>query len=64
MELNFIFQKLRDKFLNLNILEKLIFLNIVCFAFPYILNTFFFLFDYSNISIISWFELSSDLNEE
>ena len=61
MELNLIFHKLRDKFLNLNVLEKLIFLNIVCFVFPYILNTFFFLFDYSNISIISWFELSSDL---
>ena len=63
MELNLIFHKIRDKFLNLNVLEKLIFLNIVCFVFPYILNTFFFLFDYSNISIISWFELSSDLKK-
>ena len=61
MELKLTFQKLKEKFRNLNILEKIIFLNLACFIFPYILNTFFFLFDYSNFSIISWFELSSDL---
>ena len=63
MELKFTFQKLKEKFINLNILEKIIFLNLACFIFPYILNTFFFLFDYSNFSIISWFELSSDLKK-
>ena len=61
MVLKLTFQKLKEKFINLNILEKIIFLNLACFIFPYILNTFFFLFDYSNFSIISWFELSSDL---
>tara|TARA_B100001564_G_scaffold349258_1_gene352162 strand:- start:48 stop:908 length:861 start_codon:yes stop_codon:yes gene_type:complete len=61
MGLKLTFQKLKEKFINLNILEKIIFLNLACFIFPYILNTFFFLFDYSNFSIISWFELSSDL---
>ena len=63
MELKLTFQKLKEKFRNLNILEKIIFLNLACFIFPYILNTFFFLFDYSNFSIISWFELSSDLKK-
>ena len=63
MELKLTFQKLKEKFINLNILEKIIFLNLACFIFPYILNTFFFLFDYSNFSIISWFELSSDLKK-
>ena len=63
MELKLTFQKLKEKFRNLNILEKIIFLNLACFIFPYILNTFFFLFDYSNFSIISWFELSSDLKQ-
>ena len=63
MELKLTFQKLKEKFISLNILKKIIFLNLVCFIFPYILNTFFFLFDYSNFSIISWFELSSDLKK-
>jgi len=63
MGLKLTFQKLKEKFINLNILEKIIFLNLACFIFPYILNTFFFLFDYSNFSIISWFELSSDLKK-
>ena len=63
MELKLTFQKLKEKFISLNILKKIIFLNLVCFIFPYILNTFFFLFDYSNFSIISWFELTSDLKK-
>ena len=63
MGLKLTFQKLKEKFIKLNILEKIIFLNLACFVFPYILNTFFFLFDYSNFSIISWFELSSDLKK-
>ena len=61
MELKDIVYKLNQKFQNLNLLEKLIFLNIVCFVFPYIFNTFFYLFGKTNISIISWFELSSDI---
>jgi len=63
MELNNIVYKLNQKFQNLNLLEKLIFLNIVCFVFPYIFNTFFYLFGQTNISIISWFELSSDITD-
>ncbi len=63
MELKNIVYKLNQKFQNLNLLEKLIFLNIVCFVFPYIFNTFFYLFGQTNISIISWFELSSDIKD-
>ena len=63
MELKDIVYKLNQKFKNLNLLEKLIFLNIVCFVFPYIFNTFFYLFGITNISIISWFELSSDITD-
>ncbi len=63
MELKNIVYKLNQKFQNLNLLEKLIFLNIVCFVFPYIFNTFFYLFGQTNISIISWFELSSDITD-
>ena len=61
MELKDIGYKIKQKFHNLNLIEKLIFFNIVCFIFPYIINTFFYLFGYSNISIIFWFELSSDI---
>ena len=61
MELKDIVYKLNQKFQNLNVLEKLIFLNIVCFVFHYIFNTFFYLFGQINIPIISWFELSSDI---
>ena len=63
MELKDIVYKLNQKFQNLNLLEKVIFLNIVCFVFPYIFNTFFYLFGQTNISIISWFELSSDITD-
>ena len=63
MELKDIVYKLNQKFQNLNLLEKLIFLNIVCFVFHYIFNTFFYLFGQTNISIISWFELSSDITD-
>ena len=61
MELKDIGYQIKQKFQNLNLIEKLIFFNIVCFIFPYIINTFFYLFGHSNISIIYWFELSSDI---
>tara|TARA_Y100001970_G_scaffold8326_1_gene9681 strand:- start:11005 stop:11865 length:861 start_codon:yes stop_codon:yes gene_type:complete len=63
MELRTIFNKINEKFQNLDFLEKLIFWNIVCFVLPYIFNTFFYLFGFQNISIITWFELSSELKK-
>ena len=63
MELKNIFNQIKDKFQNLDFLEKLIFLNVVCFVLPYIFNTFFYLFGLQNISIITWFELSSELKK-
>ena len=44
MELKDIGYQIKQKFQNLNLIEKLIFINIVCFIFPYIINTFFYLF--------------------
>ena len=52
--------QLKDRFQTLTIAEKLIALNVLFFVVPFVLQTLFFLFDYSFAGVLSWFQLSAD----
>ena len=62
MGLNISFENLKNKYNNFSVAEKLIVLNILCFFIPFFLNTLLFLFNFSNLSLISWVELSPKLS--
>ena len=47
----------------LNILEKIIFLNIVIFLAPFLINTILFLFNIKNIDLINWFTIDADFGK-
>ena len=47
----------------LNILEKIIFLNIVIYLAPFLINTILFLFNIKNIDLINWFTIDADLGK-
>ena len=53
--------KLKYNFINLDILQKIILIMIVFFVIPYLINTILFLFNLSDFSIISLFDVSPDL---
>ena len=53
--------KLKYNFINLDILQKIILIMIVFFVIPYLINTILFLFNSSDFSIISLFDVSPDL---
>ena len=62
MGLNISFENLKNKYNNFSVAEKLIVINILCFFIPFFLNTLLFLFNFSNLSLISWVELSPKLS--
>ena len=47
----------------LNILEKIIFLNIAIFLAPFLINTILFLFNIKNIDLIKWFTIDADFGQ-
>lgn len=53
--------KIRYNFKNLDILQKIILIMIIFFVIPYIVNTFLFLFNFNEFSVINLFDISPDL---
>ncbi|MDA9622806.1 rhomboid family intramembrane serine protease [Flavobacteriaceae bacterium] len=53
--------RLKYNFINLDILQKIILIMIVFFVIPHLINTILFLFNLSEFSIISLFDVSPDL---
>ena len=51
---------LNYNFNNLNILQKIIVLMIICFIVPFFINTIFFLFELKQFSLIKLFDISPD----
>ena len=47
----------------LNILEKIIFLNVVIYLAPFLINTILFLFNIKNIDLIKWFTIDADFGQ-
>ena len=47
----------------LNILEKIIFLNIAIYVAPFLINTILFLFNIKNIDLIKWFTIDADFGQ-
>ena len=47
----------------LNILEKIIFLNIAIYLAPFLVNTILFLFNIKNIDLIKWFTIDADFGQ-
>lgn len=48
---------------NLNIVEKIILINVVVYLLPFILKTILFLFGINDLSILNWLTISADLSE-
>ena len=53
--------KIKYNFKNLDILQKIILIMIVFFVTPYIVNTFLFLFNFNEFSVIALFDVSPNL---
>jgi membrane associated rhomboid family serine protease len=53
--------KIRYNFKNLDIIQKIILIMIIFFVIPYIVNTFLFLFNFNEFSVINLFDVSPDL---
>ena len=51
---------LNYNFNNLNILQKIIVLMIICFIVPFFINTILFLFELKQFSLIKLFDISPD----
>ncbi len=47
----------------LNILEKIIFLNVAIYLAPFLINTILFLFNIKNIDLIKWFTIDADFSQ-
>ena len=47
----------------LNILEKIIFLNIAIYRAPFLINTILFLFNIKHIDLIKWFTIDADFGQ-
>ena len=47
----------------LNILEKIIFLNVAIYLAPFLINTILFLFNIKNIDLIKWFTIDADFGQ-
>lgn len=52
--------QLKYRYKTLNIAEKIIAINVLCFVIPFLFQTIFYLFQLSSASFLSWFQLSSD----
>ena len=50
-------------FINQQIFKKIIIINIIIFLLPLVSNTFLFLFDFNQISIVKYFDLHPELNQ-
>ena len=55
--------ELKLRYKNLDILSQFIVLMTLCFILPFILNTFLFLFNLKNLSIVDFFDVSTLLSE-
>ena len=55
--------KIESYILNLNIVEKIILINVIIYLVPFILKTILFLFNISDFSLMSWFTISADFSE-
>ena len=55
--------ELKLRYKNLDILSQFIVLMTLCFILPFILNTFLFLFNLKNLSIVDFFDVSPLLSE-
>ena len=53
--------KIKFSFKNLDILQKIILIMIIFFVIPYIVNTFLFLFNVNDFSVINLFDISPNL---
>ncbi len=51
------------KFRHLDILQKTIAVMVVCFILPFFINTFLFLFNLDEFSVLKFFDVSPDINE-
>ena len=51
------------KFRYLDILQKTIAVMVVCFILPFFINTFLFLFNLEEFSVLKFFDVSPDINE-
>ena len=47
----------------LNILEKIIFLNVAIYLAPFLINTILFLFNIKNIDLLRWFTIDADFGQ-
>ena len=47
----------------LNILEKIIFLNVAIYLAPFLINTILFLFNIKNIDLLKWFTIDADFSQ-
>ena len=47
----------------LNILEKIIFLNVAIYLAPFLINTILFLFNIKNIDLLKWFTIDADFGQ-
>lgn len=51
------------RFRHLDILQKTIAVMVVCFILPFFINTFLFLFNLEEFSVLKFFDVSPDINE-
>ena len=51
------------KFRHLDVLQKTIAVMVVCFILPFFINTFLFLFNLEEFSVLKFFDVSPDINE-
>ena len=56
-------EKLKIRYSYLDILAKIIVWMVLCFIFPYLLNTLLFLFNIKSFSLVEYFHVSADLSE-
>ena len=57
------YEKILDKYWQLNIAEKIIFVNIILFAIPVVIFVFFYLFQIPKINLFYYFELSPNIGD-
>lgn len=57
------YQSIRSRFQRLNIAEKIIAINVLCFVLPFFVRTLLFLFNYPIAFFFDWFELSPNFGQ-
>lgn len=56
------YQSISNRFRHLNIAEKIIAINVICFVLPFFIRTLLFLFNYPSEVLFDWFELSPNIS--